>query len=54
MSTQTIEKEVRVLDEPGKSFPLGKILSYAVLIVVSILYIGPLFMLVNASFKPLS
>ena len=54
MSTTTIEHEVRKIDEPGKKFPIGKVLSYGILVIVSLLYIGPLFMLVNASFKPLS
>ena len=54
MTVETMEQETPVREEPGKRFPWGKVLSYAVLLVFSILYIGPLFMLVNASFKTLS
>lgn len=53
MTAQTMEQETEVREEPGKRFPWGKVLSYAVLVIFSILYIGPLFMLVNASFKTL-
>lgn len=54
MTAQTTEPKTPVLKQPRKPFPWGKIVSYAILIVVSVLYIGPLFMLVNASFKSLS
>jgi raffinose/stachyose/melibiose transport system permease protein len=54
MTAQTIEQETPVIEEPGKRFPWGKVISYAVLVIFSILYIGPLFMLVNASFKTLA
>lgn len=54
MTTQMTEKGVATEIRPGKRFPWGKTISYAILIVFSILYIGPLFMLINASLKPLS
>ncbi|NNC92335.1 MAG: carbohydrate ABC transporter permease [Acidimicrobiia bacterium] len=54
MTAQTMEQETPVIEEPGKAFPWAKILSYVVLIIFSLLYIGPLFMLVNASFKTLA
>jgi raffinose/stachyose/melibiose transport system permease protein len=49
-----LEQEPRSVKVPGKRFPWGKVVSYAILLVFSILYIGPLFMIVNASFKSLS
>lgn len=49
-----LEREPRPIVVPGKRFPWGKVVSYVILAVFSILYIGPLFMLVNASFKGLS
>jgi len=54
MTVETMEQETPAIEEPGKRFPWGKVLSYAVLAIFSILYIGPLFMLVNASFKTLA
>lgn len=35
----------------GKPLPWGKIISYAILLILAAVYIGPLFMLVNASLK---
>ncbi len=49
-----LDREPPTLERPGKRFPWGKIASYVALGLFSILYIAPLFMLVNASFKPLS
>ncbi len=49
-----LDREPRVVERPGKRFPWGKVASYVFLGLFSILYIAPLFMLVNASFKPLS
>lgn len=54
MTAQTMEREAPVRQVPGKRFPWAKVLSYLVLFIFTILYIGPLFMLVNASFKTLS
>jgi raffinose/stachyose/melibiose transport system permease protein len=55
MTAQTaLEQEPRVVAEPGKRFPWGKVLSYVILAVFTILYVTPLAMLVNASFKSLS
>jgi raffinose/stachyose/melibiose transport system permease protein len=54
MTVETIEQAPPVIEEPGKGFPWAKVLSYGVLIIFSLLYIGPLFMLVNASFKTLA
>ena len=54
MTAQTTDQEARVVDVPRKPFPRGKDVSYVVLLAFSLLYIGPLFMLINASFKPLS
>ena len=49
-----LDLEPRVIERPGKGFPWGKLISYVVLILFSLLYLAPLFMIVNASFKPLS
>lgn len=54
MTAQTTDKAARVVKQPRKPFPWGKVVSYGILLVFSLLYIGPLFMLINASFKPLS
>ncbi len=54
MTAPTIEKETPVIHEPSKPFPWLKVISYVILVVVAILYIAPLFMLVNASFKSLA
>ena len=54
MTATTLEQQTPTVQEPGKGFPWGKVLSYAVLAVFTILYITPLAMLVNASFKTLS
>ena len=55
MTATTLEqKETPTVEQPRKPFPWGKVLSYAVLAVFTILYITPLAMLVNASLKTLS
>ncbi len=54
MTAQTTDKAARVVKQPRKPFPWGKVVSYGILLAFSLLYIGPLFMLINASFKPLS
>jgi raffinose/stachyose/melibiose transport system permease protein len=54
MTVQTTQKASRVKERSGKRFPWGKVISYTLLIGFSLLYIGPLLMLLNASFKPLS
>ncbi len=54
MTATTLEQQTPTVQEPRKPFPWGKVLSYAVLAVFTILYITPLAMLVNASFKTLS
>ena len=54
MTATTLDQETRTITEPGKRFPWGKVLSYAILAVFTILYITPLAMLINASFKSLS
>jgi raffinose/stachyose/melibiose transport system permease protein len=51
---EALDRAPAELVRPGKRFPWGKIISYAVLLAFSVLYIGPLFMLVNASFKSLA
>lgn len=50
----TTTQESRAVYNPGRRFPWGKLASYVILISFSVLYIGPLFMLLNASLKPLS
>jgi len=54
MTTQTIEQQAPVEHKPARKIPWLKIVSYTILFAVAILYIAPLFMLVNASFKGLS
>ena len=54
MTATTVEQQTPTVQEPGKGFPWGKVLSYFILAVFTILYITPLAMLVNASFKTLS
>ena len=54
MTAQTTDKAARVVKQPRKPFPWGKVVSYGILLAFSLLYIGPLFMLINASLKPLS
>jgi raffinose/stachyose/melibiose transport system permease protein len=54
MTAQTTDQASRVVKVPRKPFPWGKVVSYVILAAFSLLYIGPLFMLINASFKPLS
>jgi raffinose/stachyose/melibiose transport system permease protein len=54
MTPRTIEQSDRVIQKPGKRFPWGKVASYAILTILALLYIGPLFMLLNASFKTLA
>jgi raffinose/stachyose/melibiose transport system permease protein len=54
MSARTNTEERRVKTDGGLRIPWGKIVSYLVLAAFAILYITPLFMLVNASFKPLA
>jgi raffinose/stachyose/melibiose transport system permease protein len=51
---EALDREPSAIERPGKGFPWGKVASYAVLGVFALLYIAPLFMLVNSSFKPLS
>ena len=43
------------LDQPVRRTPIdrGKIVSYLILLVFALLYIGPMFLLVNTSFKTL-
>ena len=54
MTAQTTDQAARVVEQPRKPFPWGKVVSYGILVAFSLLYIGPLFMLINASFKPLA
>jgi len=54
MTAQTTDRATRVIEQPRRRFPWGKVASYVALSLFSILYLAPLFMLVNASFKPLS
>ena len=54
MTATTLEQQTPTVKEPRKPFPWGRVLSYAILAVFTILYITPLAMLVNASFKTLS
>lgn len=54
MTAKTTDKAARVVEVPRKPFPWGKVISYGILLAFSVLYIGPLFMLINASLKPLS
>ncbi len=54
MIVPVLDAEPPVIERPGKRFPWGKVVSYAALLLFALLYIGPLFMIVNASFKPLS
>ncbi|HSF87004.1 MAG TPA: carbohydrate ABC transporter permease [Acidimicrobiia bacterium] len=49
-----LDRKTRRSEPSGKRFPWGKIASYVVLVAFSVLYLAPLFMLVNSSFKPLS
>lgn len=51
---EALDREPPAIERPGKGFPWGKVASYVVLALFSILYLAPLFMLVNSSFKPLA
>ncbi len=51
--TAPAKLEPRAVALQKKAFPWGKLVSYLILLVFSVLYIGPLFMLLNASFKGL-
>ncbi len=54
MIVPALDAEPPVVERVGKGFPWGKVISYVVLSLFALLYLAPLFMLVNASFKPLS
>ena len=54
MTAQTIEQASPGRSKPARSHSLGQGRLLRILFAFSILYIAPLFMLVNASFKPLA